>query len=62
VTVENPGGYAGPRPGSDGLPTVERRLRLAYGDRARLRIAGDGARTRVEVELGREGPRKGAPV
>jgi hypothetical protein len=62
VSIENPGPYAGPRPGSDGLPTVERRLRLAYGGQARLHVAGDGARTRVEVDLPREGPRRGAPV
>jgi hypothetical protein len=53
VTLENPGRYAGPRPGSDGLPTVERRLRLAYGTSARLRIAGAEARTVAEVDLPR---------
>jgi two-component system sensor histidine kinase AlgZ len=62
VSIENPGRYLGPRPGSDGLPMVERRLRLAYGGRARLHIAGDEARTRVDIDLPREGPRRGAPV
>jgi two-component system sensor histidine kinase AlgZ len=55
ITLENPGPYRGPRPGSDGLPTVQRRLELAYAGRARLRIFGafGGAfeRTRVELEL-----------
>jgi len=62
VTIENPGPYAGPRPGSDGLPTVERRLELAYSDPAGLRIAGTGDRTRVDVRLPREGPRRGVNV
>ncbi len=30
VTLSNPGPYRGPRPRSDGLPTAERRLALAY--------------------------------
>jgi two-component system sensor histidine kinase AlgZ len=62
VSIENPGRYAGPRPGSDGLPTVERRLRLAYGAGAQIHIAGDDVRTRVELHLPRGGPRHGAPV
>jgi hypothetical protein len=53
VTLENPGTYAGPRPGSDGLPTVERRLRLAYGDGAVLTIRGVAERTIVELQLPR---------
>ena len=60
VTVENAGRYAGPREGSEGLPTVERRLRLGYGADARLHIAGEGDRTRVDVDLSRAGPRRGA--
>ncbi|UQA55978.1 sensor histidine kinase [Polyangium aurulentum] len=51
VTLSNPGAYVGPRPGSDGLPTVERRLALAYDGRARLTIRGEGDRTRVDLEL-----------
>jgi hypothetical protein len=54
VVLENPGSYGGPRPGSDGLPTVERRLRLAYGSGASLQIAGHGVRTIVEVDLPRD--------
>ena len=62
VSIENPGRYGGPRPGSDGLPTVERRLRLAYGGQARLHIEGDGSRTHVALDLPRQGPRRGPPV
>jgi two-component system, LytTR family, sensor histidine kinase AlgZ len=48
--IENPGKYKGPRQGSDGLPTLERRLRLAYGGRAKLSVreAGDD-RTRADL-------------
>jgi two-component system sensor histidine kinase AlgZ len=51
VTIENPGPFRGPRPGSDGLPTLERRLALAYGGAATLSIAGVESRTRVELRL-----------
>src|SRR6185436_13103926 len=34
LTFENPGLYRGPRAGSDGLPTVEKRLAHAYDGRA----------------------------
>jgi sensor histidine kinase YesM len=51
VTFSNPGAYRGPREGSDGLPTTERRLALAYEGRARLTIAGDGDRTIVDLLL-----------
>ncbi|MFT3771124.1 MAG: histidine kinase, partial [Minicystis sp.] len=51
IALENPGPYAGPRAGSDGVPTVEKRLLLAYEGRARLAITGEGDRTRVLVEL-----------
>ncbi len=33
LTLENPGPYLGPRAGSEGLPTVHKRLALAYPDR-----------------------------
>jgi hypothetical protein len=62
VTVENPGRYAGPRAGSGGLPTIERRLALAYGGGAALRIGGEGDRTRAEIDLPREGPAQGVNV
>jgi len=54
--VENPGRYHGPRPGSDGLPTVERRLALAYRGAASVAIRGKGERTEVCVDLPRGGP------
>src|SRR5262249_10849229 len=38
LTLTNPGPYKGPRAGSEGLPTVERRLALAYDGRARFAI------------------------
>jgi two-component system sensor histidine kinase AlgZ len=62
ITIENPGPYGGPRVGSDGLPTVERRLSLAYGSEAPIQIVGDGDRTRVMVLLPGEGPRRGVKV
>jgi two-component system sensor histidine kinase AlgZ len=62
IAVENPGAYAGPRPGSDGVPTVERRLALAYGGAASLRIAGEGSRTKVVLTLPGGGPLPGVNV
>ena len=62
VTMENPGPYRGPRAGSEGLPTVERRLQLAYEGGASIRIAGEGERTRVVLRLPCEGPRSGINV
>jgi two-component system sensor histidine kinase AlgZ len=56
VEVENPGRFMGPRAGSDGLPTVERRLLLAYGGEAALRVADRGERTSVEIHLPLAGP------
>lgn len=60
--IENAGPYGGPRAGSEGVPTVERRLALAYGDAARVRLEGDGARSRATMTLPREGPRPGVRV
>jgi len=53
VTVElsNPGAFRGPRPGGSGLPTLQRRLELAYGGAAKLAVTDDGGRTRVRLEL-----------
>ncbi len=53
VTVENPGGYAGPRAGGEGIALVEQRLALAHGARATLRLRDLGDRTRATVELPR---------
>jgi LytS/YehU family sensor histidine kinase len=54
--LENPGASQGPREGSSGLPTVERRLALAYGGSARLLLESAEGRTRVTVTLPRSGP------
>jgi two-component system, LytTR family, sensor histidine kinase AlgZ len=51
IALSNPGAYKGPRPGSEGLPTVERRLALAYGGRAKLAIDRAGDRTEVKLTL-----------
>ena len=56
VTVENPGPYGGPRAGSHGLPTLERRLALAYGGAAKLVVEGVGDRTRATLSLPTTGP------
>ena len=51
VTIENPGPFHGPRLGSDGLPTLERRLLLHYEGRSTLSVgaASDPTRTRAEL-------------
>lgn len=50
LVLENPGPFSGPRPGSDGVPTLERRLALSYGPRARLTLeALPGPRTRATL-------------
>ncbi|MBL8957195.1 MAG: histidine kinase, partial [Myxococcaceae bacterium] len=55
ISIENPGPYRGPRKGSDGLPTLERRLKLAYEGRAKLSVkAADDGRTRAELWLPEE--------
>ena len=54
VTLENPGPFMGHRPGSAGLPTLERQLTLAYRGRARFSIlpaAANPERTRAVLEL-----------
>jgi LytS/YehU family sensor histidine kinase len=57
VVLENPGPFKGARPGSDGLPTLERRLQLAYEGRARLSVGAAGEqRTKAELWLPGERP------
>ncbi|MBF5041953.1 sensor histidine kinase [Aggregicoccus sp. 17bor-14] len=56
LQLENPGPYRGPREGSDGLPTLQRRLALAYGGQATLRLEEQGGRTCASLLLPREGP------
>ena len=49
--ISNPGRFAGPRPGGEGLSMVRKRLAHAYGDDAALDIAADGDRTRAVVTI-----------
>ena len=58
-TLENPGASRGPREGSSGLPTVERRLALAYEGGASVRLDSAHGRTRVTVTLPRSRPPTG---
>ncbi|HEY8075288.1 MAG TPA: histidine kinase [Labilithrix sp.] len=51
VAITNPGAYKGPRSGGSGLGIVEKRLALAYGDRATFLIEADGDRTRAVLVL-----------
>lgn len=52
VRLENPGPFAGPRRGGRGLGIVERRLALAFGEGASLRVEAVGAaRTRATLRL-----------
>jgi len=39
IKIRNPGPFAGRRPGGEGVAMVERRLALAYGEAASLRLA-----------------------
>lgn len=48
-TLSNPGRFSGRRADGEGLAMTERRLALACGAAASLRIEGVGDRTRVEV-------------
>ena len=53
ITVENPGPYAGPRPGGQGVEMVRRRLRLTWGDDADLSLKGIDGRTHATLDLPR---------
>ena len=56
IELGNPGAYRGPRDGGIGLAMVEKRLLLAYGDRASFAIGADGndpQRTRVILRVPR---------
>jgi two-component system, LytTR family, sensor histidine kinase AlgZ len=57
--LENPGSYRGPREGSDGLPTLRRRLDVAYGGHATLTLAEREGCTRATLELPLAGPLEG---
>ncbi|MFO0724582.1 MAG: histidine kinase [Myxococcota bacterium] len=52
VSIENPGAFAGRRPGGEGVRMVERRLELSYGKRSALALgAAAGDRTRASAML-----------
>ena len=53
VLIENPGAYRGPRPGSEGVPTVEKRLRLAFAKEASVTLEDAGGRTRTRLSMPR---------
>ncbi|WP_394846958.1 histidine kinase [Pendulispora brunnea] len=61
-SLENPGAYRGARPGSEGLPIVERRLAVAYGNTVKLDMASLGERTRAQLRLPTKGPDAGVLV
>ncbi|HHH11622.1 MAG TPA: sensor histidine kinase [Sorangium sp.] len=56
ITLENPGRYAGPRPGAHGLNAFRKRLAAAFGGRASFAIGPcqGGERTVVTVSLPKE--------
>jgi two-component system, LytTR family, sensor histidine kinase AlgZ len=56
VEISNPGAYSGPRVGGSGLPIVEKRLRLAFGKRAKFTIERDGDRTKAQLVFPATGP------
>lgn len=56
VAVENPGAYRGPRAGSHGVPTLERRLALAYDGAASVSLRAEGDGTTATLDLPAAGP------
>ncbi len=56
IAIENPGPFAGRREGGHGLAMIEKRLTLAFGDRARFTIEGRGSRTLAVVSIPSSGP------
>jgi LytS/YehU family sensor histidine kinase len=51
VLLRNPGPYRGEREGGEGLATLEKRLALAYHDRAHLAIGPSGDHTEVTLRI-----------
>jgi signal transduction histidine kinase len=49
VAVENPGPFSGRREGGQGIVSVEKRLELAFGSRAKFSIGGKDQRTEALV-------------
>ncbi len=56
IELENPGPYRGPRDGGEGLPTVHKRLALAYPGQARLELRATAHGTLATLTLPREHP------
>lgn len=56
IELENPGIYKGPREGSEGLPTVHKRLALAYPGQARLELRATPNGTLATLTLPRDRP------
>lgn len=59
VSLRNPGPYRGPREGSDGLPTLRRRLEVAYGGGAELELSEVAGTTIATLTLPARGPTPG---
>jgi two-component system, LytTR family, sensor histidine kinase AlgZ len=57
IEISNPGAFTGRRDGGSGISIVEKRIALAYGDRASFAIEGDRSegedRTRAVVAVPR---------
>jgi LytS/YehU family sensor histidine kinase len=51
VEVENPGAYAGPREGGEGIPMVRERLRLAYEGAAEMTLQTQDGATLARLRL-----------
>ena len=60
IAIENPGTFGGPRGGSHGLPTAEKRIDLAYDGDAKLTAEGKAGRTIITLDLPKKGPRLAA--
>ena len=58
VLITNPGPYRGPRPGGEGVSTVERRLALAYGGAASLALEEVEGTTRASLTLPARAPQE----
>lgn len=56
IQLENPGPYRGPRDGGEGLPTVHKRLALAYPGQARLELRASPHGTLATLTLPRQRP------
>jgi hypothetical protein len=56
IELENPGSYQGPRDGGEGLPTVHKRLALAYPGQARLELRATPHGTLATLHLPRDRP------